>query len=281
MADNRYSNPCSSARHSAAVDATSGSRASSGASTTGCSSACRSRPASPGSSAQPAGARCRPSRAAAFGFFAAGHRANRPRDLDLRTRQHTATRRRPPTLFLVYSALNGIMFSFILLAYTKTVDRVGVHHDGRQCSARSRVYGTMTKRSLAGHRPVRVHGAHRHRDRVDRRHLLAERHAAVHDFRGRRDRVHRPHRLRRPALKAMALQSRARRGVVRDRGRARAVPRLHQPVLDDPAAHRRPAPTNARRRLRVAMSSKSSAAAIVRRCRSRGTEGIAPGGRAP
>ena len=52
-------------------------------------------------------------------------------------------------LFVLYSALTGVTFSFILLAYTGA-SIATTFSSARACSARSRFYGTTTSRSLAG-----------------------------------------------------------------------------------------------------------------------------------
>jgi FtsH-binding integral membrane protein len=56
---------------------------------------------------------------------------------------------RAATLFLIYSALNGVMFSFILLAYARTSVASAFVTTAAMFGALA-VYGTVTKRSLAG-----------------------------------------------------------------------------------------------------------------------------------
>jgi uncharacterized protein len=53
------------------------------------------------------------------------------------------------TLFLIYAALNGVMFSFILMAYAKTSVASAFVTTAAMFGALA-VYGTVTKRSLTG-----------------------------------------------------------------------------------------------------------------------------------
>ena len=81
-------------------------------------------------------------------------------------------------LFLLYSALTGVTFAFILLVYTG--ESVATHVHGLRGDVRRigavRHDDEPQPRRLG---PVPVHGPDRRRPRVDRRHLLAERRAAV------------------------------------------------------------------------------------------------------
>ncbi len=144
-------------------------------------------------------------------------------------------------LFIAYSALTGVTISFVLLAYTG--ESVGHRRfsSPRACSARSRCYGTTTRRSLAGIGQFLFMGLIGV--------VLASSSACsgtttacsssisfigVIVFTGL-------DRLRRAAAEGDGARHAGRPGeLVRHRRRAGALPRLHQPVLVPVALHGQP-----------------------------------------
>ena len=144
-------------------------------------------------------------------------------------------------LFIVYSALTGVTMSFVLLAYTgESVATTFVVTAGM--FGAMAVYGTTTRRSLAGFGQflfmgligvvlASIVGIFWHSDG-----------AAVRDLVHRRDRLYRPRRLRRAAAEGHgAVDADRPDRLVRDRRRAGALPRLHQPVPVPAAVHGQPA----------------------------------------
>ena len=95
-------------------------------------------------------------------------------------------------LFLLYSALNGVTLSLILLVYAGASIASAFFTTAAMFGALAR-YGSMTKRSLARIGQFRVHGTRRHYHRLDRRTLLEEQCTAIRHLGGRRHRVHGPH----------------------------------------------------------------------------------------
>jgi hypothetical protein len=141
-------------------------------------------------------------------------------------------------LFLGYSALTGVPFSFLLLVYTGRVDRHDLLHHRRDVRrARDLRHDHLAQPRRLG--PV-LFMADRRGARVGRRSLLAQRRDAV------------SHLLRgvivftgltaydAQRLKAMALAIPEERGHLRHRRRALAIPELRQPVHQHPAPERRP-----------------------------------------
>ena len=104
-------------------------------------------------------------------------------------------------LFVLYSALNGVTLSLILLMYTGASIATILCRHGRDIRGIGAV--RLDDAAELGRRgPVLLHGADRLGPRVGGRHVLAQRGVAVPDLRRGRACVHWSHRLGRTTLEA-------------------------------------------------------------------------------
>ena len=143
-------------------------------------------------------------------------------------------------LFLLYSALVGVTTSSIFMVYTGASIVSAFVIAGGMFGAMA-VFGTLTKRSLAGVGQFMFMGLIGLIIASIVNIFLVQRHAELCDFSGGRGGVHRPHSVGRAAAEGDGggAAGRSRRIVCRRR-RTVALPRLHQPVLLHPALNGRP-----------------------------------------
>ena len=109
--------------------------------------------------------------------------------LHLSARVQTLAPNMAMTLFLVYSALNGVIFSFILLVYTGESIATTFLVTAGMFGAMA-LYGSTTRAQPGRRRAILLHGIDWSHTRLDCRHVLAQRCSTVPDHRYRRDRVH-------------------------------------------------------------------------------------------
>ena len=143
-------------------------------------------------------------------------------------------------LFVLYSALTGVTFAFILLAFTGASIATTFMISAGMFGALA-LYGTTTSRSLAGWGQFLFMGLIGVVLASFVGNLLAEQRLPVRARIHRRHRVHRAHRLRCAAPEGDGARAALRPArFLRHRRRADPVSGFHQPVPDVVAIHRKP-----------------------------------------